>query len=411
MRIFYICQRVPFPPDRGDKVTTFNEVRYLAGANEVHVFCLADGRADLENVNGLKEIVASVTAVPVNALRSKLRTFAALFGRTPLSVEAFNEPRLHAEIKARHAALKPDVMLTHSSNVGQYSAHFPDTPRIMHFADLDSLKWEQYAKRSAFPLSAIYALEHRRLLRYEREIARTFSHSLVITEAELRDFRRLIPDVPVGVVGNGVDVEYFRPGGATKKTGCMIFTGVMDYFPNIDAVQWFCAEILPLVQAEVANARLVICGSRPAASVRRLARLSGVTVTGRVPDTRPYLDAAEVSIAPLRMARGLQNKVLEALSMGLPVVSSVATWKGTCLGLGEGILAADDAREFAQHIIRLLKDAQYRADMGRKARASVEANYSWKAQLQRLDEVIAKVTAAPGVAGMKGARICMEDAG
>ena len=239
------------------------------------------------------------------------------------------------------------------------------------------------------PLNWIYALEEQRLLGYERHIAQIFSHALVHTEIEKDDFERLIPGIPVTVVGNGVDLDYFRSAGEAKKPGSMVFTGVMDYRPNIDAVVWFCNEILPIVQAQIPAANFTICGSRPAPAVRRLAKRRGVTVTGWVADARPYLDRAEIFVAPLRMARGVQNKLLEALAMGLPCVASTAAWRGTVVPAAEGILATDDPQEFARKVIDLLGDSNGRAEMARRARAAAEANYRWEVQLSRLDQVVA----------------------
>ena len=165
----------------------------------------------------------------------------------------------------------------------------------------------------------------------------------------------------------------------------------MDYFPNIDAVVWFCDEVLPIVQQQIPNAGLTICGSRPVTAVRRLANRRGVTVTGRVPDTRPYLDGAEVFVAPMRIARGIQNKLLEALAMGLPCVASTAAWSGTVVPSEEGILAADNPKEFAEHVVRLLGDGKFRAAMARKARAAAETNYRWDTQMACLDRVIEAV--------------------
>ena len=391
MRIFFVCQRVPFPPDRGDKITTFNEIRHLSKAHEVHVFCLGDGSRDLDNVPGLRDYAQSVTAVPVIGWKSKSRALKALFTGEPLSVAAFNEGKLHAAIRRKFAKLQPDLIMVYSCNVAQYAEHFPKVPRIMQFAELDSSRWGQYAERSRIPLRWIYAIEQRRFFAYERQIAGTSSHALVCTANEQRDFERLIPGVPVSVVGNGVDLDYFRSAGHSKRPASMVFTGVMDYFPNVDAVVWFCNEVLPIVQAQIPEAHLTICGSRPAAAVRRLAKGRGVAVTGRVPDTRPYLDGAEVFVAPLRMARGIQNKLLEALAMGLPCVASTAAWRGTVVTNGEGILAADDAKEFADHVVLLLQDGEFRAAMARKARAAVEANYRWDRQLACLDRVVAAV--------------------
>ena len=170
----------------------------------------------------------------------------------------------------------------------------------------------------------------------------------------------------------------------------------MDYFPNIDAVVWFCDKILPIVQKQIPEAGLTICGNRPAAAVRRLAKNRGVTVTGRVPDTWPYLDGAEVFVAPMRMARGIQNKLLEALAMGLPCVASQDAATATVIPKGEGILAADDAAEFAGHVVRLLRDGEFRAAMARKARAAAEAHYRWDGQMACLDRVIAAVSRSRG---------------
>lgn len=394
MRIFFVCQRVPFPPDRGDKITTYHEIRHLAERHEVHVFCLADGTADLANVPKAESFVASVTASVVTKLGTRWRALLALVSGAPLSVAAFHSRDLHQAIRRRFDELKPDLLIVYSCNVAQYAAHFEGCARIMQFADLDSLKWGQYAERHG-PLSAwLYRLEQRRLLAYERRIARSFSHSLVCTDVERRDFTRLIPDAPVSLVANGVDLDYFRPLGGRKTAGAIVFTGVMDYLPNVDAVIWFCAEILPLIRQQVPDATFVICGSRPVPEVKELARQPGVTVTGWVEDTRPYLDAAEVFAAPLRMARGVQNKVLEALAMGLPCVSSVAAWSGTVVPMGDGILATNDPQEFANAVVGLLRDAEYRRQMAGKARLAAETHYTWSAQLSRLDAVIDSAVAA-----------------
>jgi polysaccharide biosynthesis protein PslH len=400
MRIFFVCRRVPFPPDRGDKIATFNQIRHLSASHEVHVLCLGDGARDLDNISGLQQYTRSITAAPVGGLTIKLRALKALALGQPLSVAALNEGKLHLAIRRKFAEVRPDLIIVYSCNVAQFAEHFPCVPRIMQFGDLDSLKWRQYAKRSRIPSKWIYEIEERRLLAYERHIAQSFSHALVHTEIERRDFERLIPGIPVAVLGNGVDLDYFRSAGEAKEPASMVFTGVMDYRPNVDAVVWFCNEILPIIQAAIPEANFMICGNRPAPAVRRLAKLRGVTVTGRVPDIRPYLDRAEVFVAPLRMARGVQNKLVEALAMGLPCVASNAAWSGTVISDGEGLVVADDAREFAGRVVTLLREEDWRADMARRARAAAEANYRWDAQMARLDQAIAAAMsqARPAVA-------------
>jgi sugar transferase (PEP-CTERM/EpsH1 system associated) len=395
MRIFFVCQRVPFPPDRGDKIVTFHEIRHLSQHHEVDVFCLADGARDLANLPGLRRYAGHVTAVPVSKARSRLRALMALCRGRPLSVAAYDDMRLHYEIARQFEVRRPDLIIVFSGNVAQYAEGFADVPRIMQFHDLDSLKWAQYAERSGPALRWLYRIEARRLLAYERAIADKFAHALVCTEAEQRDFERLFPGRPVSLVGNGVDLDYFCSAGRAKDAGSIVFTGVMDYFPNIDAVTWFCEAILPLVQNEIPQASLTICGSRPTAAVRRLAKRPGVRVTGWVPDTRPFLDVAELFVAPLRVARGVQNKVLEALAMGLPAIVSTPAWRGTSIPADAGLLVADEVREFAGLVVRALRDPGLRADMALKARAAVEARYRWADQLAALDRVIAATFPAP----------------
>ena len=395
MRIFYICQRVPFPPDRGDKITTYNEIKHLARQHEVHVFCMADGVEDLANVAKVKDFAASIQAVAVSSFGAKWRAALALLTGEPLSVAAFSNRALHRAIRLAHAQTPADLMIVYSCNVAQYAAHFPDCRRIMQFADLDSLKWGQYAERHRRPMKWLYALEQRRLLDYERRIAHSFDHSLVCTAVEQRDFEALIPGAAISLVANGVDLEYFKTLHQPKVAGRMVFTGVMDYLPNIDAVEWFCSEIYPRVRQAVPQASFVICGSRPTDAVKNLAKIAGVSVTGWVEDTRPHLDAAQVFVAPLRMARGVQNKVLEGLAMGLPCVASMAAWSGTVIPQGEGIVASNDPAEFARQIVKLITDTPYREQMALRARQSAEAHYTWQAQMDLLDGVMAQVVEAP----------------
>ena len=397
MRIFFVCLRVPFPPDRGDKIATFNEVRHLSRHHELHIFCLAGDAGDADNIRALGKYAKSVTAVPLSPLMGKLRVARALITGEPLSVAMLGEKKLFAALRERNAALRPDLFLVYSCNMAQFVEDFPDIPRIMQFSDLDLLKWKQYAERSPIPMKWLYRIEGRRLLEYERRIATSFSHSLVCTEIEKADFERLIPGADVTRVGNGVDLDFFCSQGAAKSPGAMIFTGVMDYLPNVDGVKWFCERVLPGVRQLVPAAHLVICGSRPSAAVRALARRPGVEVTGRVSDVRPFLDAAELAVVPLRMARGIQNKLLEAMAMGLPCVASSLAWRGTSIAQGEGVVVADDPKNFIAHIVRILQDAELRGQLARRARRAVEADYSWDAQLSRLDAVIAAVAPRAGL--------------
>lgn len=389
MRIFFLAQRVPYPPDRGDKITTANEVRHLARTHEVHVFCLADGADDLAQAEPLRGIVASVTAVLVSPAMARLRAARALLLGQSLTVGMLSEKALRRAVQAAARRMPPDLVIVYSSNVAQHALALGGVPRIMQFADLDSRKFADLGTRAAWPMRWVYALEGRRLLAWERRIAHEFSHSLLCTEAEVADFRALIPGAPVSFLGNGVDLDYFAPGHAVPEEDFLVFTGVMDYAANVDAMVWFCAEVLPRIREQRPGVRLAIVGSRPNAAVQRLAELPGVTVTGRVPDVRPWLGRATVFVAPLRLARGIQNKVLEAMASGVAVVASPAAFRGTGLAAGEGIVPAESAGDFARAVLDLLGDPGRRAEIARRGRAAMERDFTWAAQLARLDQVIA----------------------
>jgi polysaccharide biosynthesis protein PslH len=391
MRILFLCQRVPYPPDRGDKITTYHEIRHLAASHEVALACLADGPVDLDNLAFLKPLLASVDAVPLRPWRARMRALTALATGTPLTVAYFNERELHERVAVRLQNEPVDLILAYSSGMAQYVQKYTNLPRIMQFADLDSLKWQQYAISAPFHKRWVYGLEFRRLLRYERRLAAEFDHSVVFPR-ELSEFRQLIPGTPVSCVNNGVDLDYFQPLTLPKQDKSLVFTGVMDYFPNVEGVVWFCREILPLIRREVPGVTFTICGARPNAAVQALHGQDGVTVTGRVPDVRPYLARSSVCVVPLRIARGIQNKLLEAMAMGLPAVASTAVYEGIDAEKDTHLLVADDPANFAGSVVRLLKNEELRSQMGLKARACVEANYCWETQLRRLDQVVAAVT-------------------
>jgi sugar transferase (PEP-CTERM/EpsH1 system associated) len=392
MRILFLTQRVPYPPNRGDKIPNYHYIRHLARDHEVVVACLADGRRDLANVAGLAPQVATVEAVLLSRTRARLRALAALAGGTrPLTVAYFDEPELHRRVRGLLAGGGFDLAVVCSSGMAPYVEGF-DLPRVIQFTDLDSQKWQVYAASSRFPKSWVYRTEAERLLGYERHIARTFDYSLFCSARELEDFQRLIPGFPARCIRNGVDLDYFRPTGEAKEPDNLVFTGVMNYRPNVDGVVWFCREVLPLIRAEVPGATFTVCGASPDKAVRVLTRLGGVTVTGAVPDVRPYLARASVGVVPVRIARGIQNKLLEAMAMGLPAVTTTAAYAGLEADDGRDLVVADQPAAFAAAVVGLLRDRHRRAEMGRSARAAVVANYRWDRTLAQLDDVIATVT-------------------
>jgi sugar transferase (PEP-CTERM/EpsH1 system associated) len=369
-------------------------VRHLARRHEVTVACLADAPADLENVAGLAPLVRAIDAVPLCRSRARFRALVALAaGTRPLTVAYFDEPLLQRCVASRVAAGEFDLALVCSSGMAQYVERYAKLPRVIQFSDLDSQKWRLYAEQSRFPRSAVYRVEAERLLRHERHIGMTFDCSLFCSARELEDFRRLAPGVPSGCVRNGVDVDYFHPSGGQHDPHNLVFTGVMNYRPNVEGVLWFCREVLPRVRGELPAATFTVCGSSPSRAIRALAGRGGVVVTGAVPDVRPYLARAAAAVVPVRIARGLQNKLLEAMAMGLPVVSTTAACAGVDADAAREVAVADDPAQFAAAIVALLRDPSRRAAMSRASRAAVETHYRWEKSLARLDEVLARAVA------------------
>ena len=391
MRILFLSQRVPYPPNRGDRIVNYNVVRHLSQRHSVVIGCLSDGPADRDHIEALNRMGAEVVAVPLSRLGRRWRAMAALIaGREPLTRAYFREPDLVRRVHDLLATRSFDLAIVSSSGMASY-VEIAALPRIIQFVDLDSQKWQAYADASAVPKSWLYREESRRLFEYELSVAGKFDRTLFCAERETREFQRLAPHADARTIRVGVDLDYFQPRQAARNTHQLIFTGVMDYRPNSEGADWFCRDVLPRVQAQIPEATMTICGASPNRTVRRLARLPGVVVTGAVPDVRPYLARSSVAVIPVRIARGVQNKLLEAMAMGLPAVTTTAAFGGLDADVREGVYVADQPQAFADRVIRLLQDDDERLAAGRAARAAVEANFRWSDSLAVLDDVIAGV--------------------
>ncbi len=385
MRILFLAQRVPFPPNRGDKITTANLVRHLVRGHEVTVAALADGRRDLDYAEELRRLgVARVVVERLAPLRARISAVLGLAGRGPFTIPYFRSRRLHAAV----AALPdPDLVYAYSSSMAPYAT--ARAARVMHFGELDSDKWAQYAARSRGPARWAYAREARTLLEFEREVARTFDVSIVITEAERKLFRERIPEVDPLVVPNGVDLSRFTPGPpAARDPDRIVFTGVMDYPPNVEAVRRFAHEVLPRVRLVRPGARFEIVGARPCRAVRELHDGESVFVVGEVAETASYLRKAALAVAPLDIARGLQNKVLEAMACACPVVASPAAARGVEAVPGEHLFVEEGAEAIARRAIELMRDGDLRARMGARARARIEERYRWERVFEQVDGIL-----------------------
>ena len=253
---------------------------------------------------------------------------------------------------------------------------------------MDSEKWRHAAQLSRFPLSWVYRTEAERLARYERRVAGSFDYSLFVSQREADVFRRLIHEGTVCAIPNGVDVDYFSPPDDVEAEPAIVFTGVMDYFPNVDGVSYFCREILGRIAASAPEVRFYIVGRTPSKQVQVLGRLPNVEVTGAVPDVRPYMARARVAVVPLRIARGIQNKILEAMAMQLPVVGTSAAFEGIEAGATDGVAIADEPEAFAREVLKLLADPALCERRSRAARNFVMRHHRWQDHDDALESVL-----------------------
>src|SRR2546427_539446 len=344
VNILYLCHRIPYPPDKGDKIRSFHQIEYLSRSHRLHVGCLIDAEEDRGHVAALQPYCASLDAVWRGKAGAHLRAARALLGSGSLSVAAFHSPDLARRIERRLSEEAIDVAIVFSSQMGQYLPRGAELPTVVDFVDVDSEKWRVYADMKPWPLSWLYRIEADRLRRFETMLARTHDESVFVAEKEAAVFQRGAEEVRARVIPNGVDLDYFKrneemPPPPDART--VVFVGMMDYFPNIDAVSYFAEDIFPLVLERSPGAVFRIVGRNPSQRVRDLGRLRNVEVVGPVADVRPYLTQAALSVAPFRVARGLQNKILESMSMQVPVVGTTTGFQGTTAGVEDGIRVAD----------------------------------------------------------------------
>ncbi|MEW6213670.1 MAG: TIGR03087 family PEP-CTERM/XrtA system glycosyltransferase [Nitrospirota bacterium] len=408
MNILYLSHRIPYPPNKGDKIRTFNILKYLSRRHNIYLGTILDQESDKKYIPTLRQYCKEIHAAWVNRKR---RLFQNVFQKKPFSVACFYHESLQHYVDRVLDSKQIDVVICFCSPMAEYIFNTPifrqkaidNIKLIMDYIDLDSDKWLQYAHYSRFPFRQLYELENKRLFKYEVRINHNFDYSLFVSQREEDKFRALYPGAKsIKVIPNGIDYKYFNPNHSIPlrdKRPNLVFTGFMNYFANEDGVNWFCRHIYPRIKAEIPEARFYIVGSSPTKKVKDLAKIEGVTVTGYIDDIRYYYAIADVCVIPLRIARGLQNKVLEAMSMGKAVVATSNAKNGIMCRDKVDIVIADEEEDFAREIIFLLKDESRRKELGLHAIENIRRNYSWPINLKMFDEILAQkkpiVSASP----------------
>jgi sugar transferase (PEP-CTERM/EpsH1 system associated) len=393
-RLLFLAHRIPYPPDKGEKIRAWHMLEHLARGWSVDLGCLVDDPADAQHLSMLRGCCAEVHAAPVTRSGRIARTLFGTRPGEPLSLAWFHEPGLARWVRAGLGARRYEAVLVYSSAMAAYVPPGPGGPlRILDMVDVDSEKWRAYAASAGGPKRLIWAREARTLLAYERRAAARFDRTLLVSAQEAQTFATLAPEVASRIdwVENGVDVARFDPecdwpDPYAADSPAIVFTGTMDYRPNVEAVSFFATEVMPRLASLALAPHFHIVGANPSPAVRALAELPRVHVTGSVPDMRPYLAHAAVAVAPLRIARGIQNKVLEAMAMARPVVASPEAHEGVRAVAGRDLLVADGAEAMAAAVTLVLAGGM--PGLGTAARAAVLAGYDWNATLARLDDIL-----------------------
>jgi sugar transferase (PEP-CTERM/EpsH1 system associated) len=306
----------------------------------------------------------------------------------PFSMGYFFSERLRQRIQCELRGGRYDFIMVHCSSVAQYVEGVSGVAKLLDFGDMDSQKWLTYGAVRKIPLSIVFSSEGRRMLNAERELARKFDMCTCTTRNEMETLNDYDTGARTDWFPNGVDTEYFNTSDEPYEPDTICFLGRMDYFPNQEGMFDFCKNVLPLIKEKRPDARLFIIGADPTPAIKNLERISGVTVTGYVNDVRPYVHRCAVNVAPLNIARGTQNKVLESLAMGVPSVISVDAAKGVDLVDGEHALVAASHREFADAVVRMLSSDSERHKFSEAGRARMLSHHNWDRSMQKLDEII-----------------------
>jgi len=395
--LLLLVHRMPYPPDKGDKVRSYHLLRHLQRQHRVFLGSFIDDPADEQHVEALRALCPDLHLERIDPRLRKLASAQGFLRGEALSLSFYRHAGLRAWVQrvAREHELQASVVF--SSTMSPFAAELlPRVPMLVDLVDADSVKWTQYASNHRWPMSAVYAREGRLLLAHERATVLQARQSYFVTPQEVELFLSLAPDCRdrVKAMGNGVNADFFQPDAALPSPfdadeQPIVFTGAMDYWPNIDGVRWFAEQMLPAIRARHPRARFWIVGRNPASAVQALAS-DAVRVTGTVPDVRPYLQHAAAVVAPLRVARGIQNKILEAMAMGQPVVTVPSCAEAIGATAEQGLHRTDTAPGFVQAVFDAFADPAARRAQGARARAFAIDHFGWAAHLGAIDADLAK---------------------
>ena len=396
-RLLYIAHRLPWPPDKGERVRAFHEIKALSSHFDVTLAALTHGPSDASDLGELGTMCHKVVLAPAGGTLGLLRGAAgSLIAGRSVSEGYFRSKTLIKRIRAEARDAPFDLVFAYCTSVLPYALGVPAAAHVIDLVDVDSAKWASYARASRWPRRWLYQREADTVGRLEQLALQQCQAVFVVSAAEAAalksDSENIVP------VANGVGCDYFAPGRvapADLGAAALVFTGTMDYRPNAEGVCWFVREVLPALRREMPEVTFAIVGRDPTAAVRKLAEIPGVIVTGSVPDVRPYFEAAAVVVCPLQIARGIQNKVLEAMAMAKPVIASPGAIEGIDAETGRDLLQADSPDQWVRQLGELMSDPARRQTLAAAARRRMADSYSWSARMAPLVSLCDRLAGAP----------------
>ena len=384
--LLFLTHRVPYPPNRGDRIRSYNLLRFLARRYRVYLACLSDEPANNESLCALEELCEALAVAPLGRVARWLRATATLARGGPATTGLFQSPRLRRTVERWCHANQFDCVVAFCSSMAQYmeAAEHQNARSVIDLVDVDSQKWFDYASSSSGLKRWLFNLEGRRVRQLESRLAADGRAIAVVSPDEAELLGSFAPCANVTAIPNGVDTEYFDGNSPSPGSESAVFVGALNYRANIGGLQWFCENVWPQVLTKHPHAHFRIVGLQPVEAVRRLVRVPGVEIVGEVPDVRPYLRQSTLVVAPLQVARGLQNKVLEALAMSKPVVASPQALTGLRLEAGRHAVCAETAPQWIDRISELFTDPARCQDLGQSGRYYVLQHHSWDRCLEPL---------------------------
>ncbi len=399
MNILYLAHRLPYPPNKGDKLRAFHQIKHLARNHRVWCACFVDDPQDEVHIPILQKYCTQLTTVRLSPRLATIRGLAGLACGKSLTQSYYEHQGMRRVLDDWYKRTTFDVVVAFSSSMAPYAMFAPCRRRVLDFCDLDSAKWSQFADQSRWPLRLLYRTEGRRLANLERQWIDKADATILISRSERDQLSSDIDRRKVHVVGNGVEVSdspiVKKPSKENANAATVVgFMGVMDYKPNVEGVAWFVKSCWPTIRKKMPQAEFHIVGRSPNSKAKKLACYEGVRVIGNVPDAQQAVSAFDVSVAPLLLARGLQNKVLEAMACGKPVVLTRQAAEGIHGEPGQHFLVQNDPTKFSQSVISLLQQPIVREQIGQRARHYVSVHHQWRHELSKLELVVTGISQA-----------------